>query len=76
MSESNLTIEDITSFLTEIFYGERSNSPRKVVYSQFCRGKGTWVRRDGVYLNQCSDPDCISCRYLDQLLKEGVDNFL
>lgn len=62
--------------LQEIFYRRKFEvTNRKVIMYQGCLTYG-WVSRGGDEDTICSNPECVSCRQWEKVLKEMVSEFL
>jgi len=51
-----------------------NDKERKMVLYQGCKTYGT-VKRDGLNLNLCSDPECVSCQAIHEAIKKEVENY-
>jgi hypothetical protein len=71
--DRDLTLEDLTNTLMEIFYNKPKEETRKVVGFRGCLTKG-WVDIGEMF--HCGNIECPSCNLMDKLLREEAENFL
>lgn len=65
------TLDELTAFLTELWYDRLPTSKRNIVKARYCKEQGTLLEKE-YELSLCDNPECGSCSIYRKVIEDTI----